>query len=339
MHASDIESVSLPTRLNEDWRFGQPHIRAPQLAELIDRARQLDMDGSALPDGVQLEECTADVLPTVGSDALMQRALARLKRGHCLKIADGSHLPQPIVLRSEAHGAQVQYLRVVVGAGTQLHLIEEHAHNENSMLVCLRHYELLPGATLRLEQRENGSGCSHTLCVTSCSCASDTRLCLLSTHSDFTWARHESTLNLTAPRAEALLLSANRLRGKQCLDMRSLQLHSSPECKSRLLCKNVADEQSTAIFGGNIRVQPRSHNTDAYLSNLNLLLSPPATVHSLPTLEILADRVRCSHGAASAPLDAEQLFYLLSRGINLADARAILSEAFLADVRLQFEQF
>ncbi len=338
MHTHDTNAVPLPDRLNEDWRFGRPHVHARELAEILEHAQAAELRGVDLPSGVQLTPCAAEALPSIGSEALMRQAL-QIGPGQCLRIADGSQLREAISLHSEVHGGQVQQLRVIVGAGARLHLIEEHEYSEESMLVCLRRYELMPGATLRLEQRELGSGNTRAFCISSCICAENARFCSLSTHQDLAWARHECTLELTAPGAEALLLSANRLRSEQCLDMRNRQLHSSPGCKSRLLCKNTLTDRATAIFGGNIRVQPHAHDTDAYLSNLNLQLSPHATVHSLPMLEILADRVRCSHGSATAPVDAEQLFYLQSRGIPLAEARRTLEEAFLADVRLHFEQF
>ena len=339
MHTHDTNAAPLPDRLNEDWRFGRPHVHAQELAEALEHAQAAELRGIDLPSGVQLTSCAAEPLPTIGSEALMQRALARVQFVHCLRVAGGLQRREAITLHSDVHGVQVQQLRVIVGAGARLHLIEEHEYGEKSTLVCLRRYELMPGSTLRLEQREIGSGNTRAFCISSCICAENARFCSLSTHQDLAWARHECTLELTAPGAEALLLSANRLRSEQCLDMRNRQLHSSPGSKSRLLCKNTLTDRATAIFGGNIRVQPHAYDTDAYLSNLNLQLSPHATVHSLPMLEILADRVRCSHGSATAPVDAEQLFYLQSRGIPLTEARRALEEAFLADVRLRFEQF
>ena len=107
---------------------------------------------------------------------------------------------------------------------------------------------------------------------------------------------------------------------------------------SNLLYKNVLDGNATATFAGNIYVAPGAHNTDAYQSNRNLLLSEDATVNSLPGLEILADKVRCSHGSASAPVNEEQLFYLLSRGISREAAISLLSHGFIKDAIEKYEQ-
>lgn len=100
----------------------------------------------------------------------------------------------------------------------------------------------------------------------------------------------------------------------------------------------MLDGYATAVFAGNIYVSPGAHDTDAYQSNRNMLLSENACIHSLPGLEILADRVRCSHGSASAPMDEEQLFYLLSRGIPRHQAQLLVAEGFLQDVAERFAE-
>ena len=85
------------------------------------------------------------------------------------------------------------------------------------------------------------------------------------------------------------------------------------------------------MFQGKIEVAPGAQKTDGYQMNQALLLSPDAEIDSKPELEIFADDVKCSHGATVGELDAEQLFYLRSRGIPEADARAMLVRAFLAE--------
>ena len=120
------------------------------------------------------------------------------------------------------------------------------------------------------------------------------------------------------------------------LDQHTRQVHHVGGVASDLLYKNVVDDSATAVFAGNIYVAPGAHHTDAYQSNRNMLLSEKATIHSLPGLEILADKVRCSHGSASAPMDEEQLFYLLSRGIPRQEALQLVAEGFLADATNRF---
>ena len=95
--------------------------------------------------------------------------------------------------------------------------------------------------------------------------------------------------------------------------------------------KNVLAGRSRGVFQGKIEVARDAQKTDGYQMNQALLLSPDAEIDSKPELEIFADDVKCSHGATVGELDAEQLFYLRSRGIPDAEARSILVRAFLAE--------
>jgi Fe-S cluster assembly protein SufD len=93
----------------------------------------------------------------------------------------------------------------------------------------------------------------------------------------------------------------------------------------------VLNGQSRGVFQGRIEVARGAQGTDGYQMNRALLLSPDAEIDTKPELEIFADDVKCSHGATVGELDAEQLFYLRSRGIPDHEARSILVRAFLAE--------
>jgi Fe-S cluster assembly protein SufD len=95
--------------------------------------------------------------------------------------------------------------------------------------------------------------------------------------------------------------------------------------------KNVLAGRARAVFQGRIEVARAAQKTDGYQMNQSLLLSAEAEIDTKPELEIFADDVKCSHGATVGELDAEQLFYLRSRGISDAEARSILVRAFLAE--------
>ena len=95
--------------------------------------------------------------------------------------------------------------------------------------------------------------------------------------------------------------------------------------------KNVLAGRSQAVFQGRIEVARIAQKTDGYQMNQALLLSPDAEIDTKPELEIFADDVKCSHGATVGELDADQLFYLRSRGIPDAEARSILVRAFLTE--------
>lgn len=124
------------------------------------------------------------------------------------------------------------------------------------------------------------------------------------------------------------------------VDQRTLQSHRAPRATSNLLFKNALLDDSRTIFSGMIRVAPDAQKTDAYQSNRNLLLSTSAEANSLPGLEIEANDVRCTHGATTAQIDEDELFYLLARGIKKRQARELLVFGFFEEIigRLENEE-
>ncbi|MCP3139150.1 Fe-S cluster assembly protein SufD [Pyxidicoccus xibeiensis] len=121
-------------------------------------------------------------------------------------------------------------------------------------------------------------------------------------------------------------------RGSQHLDNRTALDHAAPRCTSRELYKGVLDDRSRGTFHGLIRVRQDAQRTDSRQQNRNLLLSESAQADTRPQLEILADDVKCAHGAAVGRLDAQALFYLRSRGIPRAEAEWLLTFAFAREV-------
>jgi Fe-S cluster assembly protein SufD len=107
--------------------------------------------------------------------------------------------------------------------------------------------------------------------------------------------------------------------------------HDAPSTASRQTVKNVLTGHSRGVFQGKIEVARIAQKTDGYQMNQALLLSPNAEIDSKPQLEIYADDVKCSHGATVGELDADQLFYMRSRGVPDAEARTILVRAFLSE--------
>lgn len=117
--------------------------------------------------------------------------------------------------------------------------------------------------------------------------------------------------------------------GKQHLDFDTTQVHGAPSTTSDLAFRGVLAETATSVWRGMIRVEPGAQQTDAFQESRNLLLSREAHSDAIPGLEIEADDVRCTHAAAVAQLDPEQLFYLRSRGLPEDKARQIVIEGFL----------
>tara|TARA_B100001248_G_C27377914_1_gene455324 strand:- start:785 stop:2023 length:1239 start_codon:yes stop_codon:yes gene_type:complete len=121
-------------------------------------------------------------------------------------------------------------------------------------------------------------------------------------------------------------------RNRQLFDQRTEQHHLASHCSSNLLSKNLLQNEAKSIFAGMIKVDPVAQQTNALQTNRNLLLSKEAEANSLPGLEILANDVRCTHGATTSRLDQEELFYLLSRGIDKKSAESLISLGFIEEI-------
>ncbi len=127
--------------------------------------------------------------------------------------------------------------------------------------------------------------------------------------------------------------------GKQHLDHDTQQNHLAAHTTSDLLFKGALKDSSRSVWQGMIYVAPGAMKTDGYQANRNLVLSPKARADSIPGLEILADDVRCTHGATVGKIDADAVFYLLSRGIPYEEAEHLIVEGFFDPImqRIPFE--
>jgi Fe-S cluster assembly protein SufD len=134
---------------------------------------------------------------------------------------------------------------------------------------------------------------------------------------------------LAGPGSEARVTGGYAGGPGQHLDFDTIQEHAAPNTNSDLAFRGVLAAGSTAVWRGMIKVDPGAQQTDAFQESRNLLLSTEAHADAIPGLEILADDVRCTHAAAIAQIDKEQLFYLTSRGLDPAAAKTLIIEGFL----------
>jgi Fe-S cluster assembly protein SufD len=134
---------------------------------------------------------------------------------------------------------------------------------------------------------------------------------------------------LAGPGSEARVTGGYAGGPGQHLDYDTTQEHAAPNTNSDLAFRGVLAAKSTAVWRGMIKVDPGAQQTDAFQESRNLLLSPEAHADAIPGLEILADDVRCTHAAAIAQIDKDQLFYLTSRGLDPAEAKGLIIEGFL----------
>ena len=134
---------------------------------------------------------------------------------------------------------------------------------------------------------------------------------------------------LAGPGSEARVTGGYAGGPGQHLDYDTTQEHAAPNTNSDLAFRGVLAAGATAVWRGMIKVDPGAQQTDAFQESRNLLLSTEAHADAIPGLEILADDVRCTHAAAIAQVDKEQLFYLTSRGLGDAAAKGLIIEGFL----------
>jgi Fe-S cluster assembly protein SufD len=120
--------------------------------------------------------------------------------------------------------------------------------------------------------------------------------------------------------------------GSRLVDNHTTIDHAQPHCASREVYKGILADHARAIFNGKIIVRPDAQKTDAKQTNKALLLSPDAQINTKPQLEIFANDVKCTHGAAIGQMDDEALFYLRARGLSEQEARHMLIRAFVSDV-------
>ena len=150
-------------------------------------------------------------------------------------------------------------------------------------------------------------------------------------------ARSEGHTIIDGAGSNAELFSMTVAHDSQEMDQRTLQSHNAPNSRSNLLFKNALQDKSKTIFSGLIKVAEEAQQTDAYQTNRNLLLNPSAEANSLPGLEILANDVKCSHGATTGQIDEEQLFYLLARGVRKSTAEKLLVFGFFEEILEQIK--
>ena len=238
-------------------------------------------------------------------------------------LGSGGSLDRPVAFHPRhavrlGDGARLTLIEVAIGDGAYLHNpVFEIAVGAGATLTHLRLQDESRAAfhvsTLYADVAQRGTYDSFALTL-------GARLARLEVHA-----------RLAGRGAAAHLNAAQLLGGTQHGDFTTVVRHDAPSCISRQTVKNVLTGRARGVFQGKIEVARDAQKTDGYQMNQALLLSPEAEVDSKPQLEIYADDVKCSHGATVGELDAEQLFYLRSRGIAEADARAILVRAFLAE--------
>lgn len=142
-------------------------------------------------------------------------------------------------------------------------------------------------------------------------------------------ARIHLTVRLAGKGASATITGIIIESGEEKVQLHTMQSHEAPQTTSDLLIKTVLSGRAACLYDGGIRVEKKAQKTDAYQRNENLLLSGRAYAESKPSLEILANDVRCTHGATTGPIDADELWYLSTRGIHKDAGERLITEGFI----------
>jgi Fe-S cluster assembly protein SufD len=145
-------------------------------------------------------------------------------------------------------------------------------------------------------------------------------------------ARNDIMALLDGEGAECTLNGLYVYDGDTLFDTHTTIDHAKPHCPSHEVYKGILGGKAKAIFNGKIIVRPDAQKTDAKQTNKALLLTDDAQINTKPQLEIFADDVKCTHGAAIGQLDEDAMFYLRARGIAETDARSLLIHAFAGEI-------
>jgi Fe-S cluster assembly protein SufD len=138
--------------------------------------------------------------------------------------------------------------------------------------------------------------------------------------------------DLSGPGATSRVTGAYFADGEQHMDYDTFQEHMAPSTESDFAFKGALRESARSVWRGMIRVEPEAQKTNAYQENRNLLLSDQAHADSIPGLEIMANDVRCTHGATLGKVNREELFYGMSRGLSRSEAERLIVRGFFQDV-------
>jgi len=302
---------------------------------------------SGLPPGVRMMQLgsASEAASALGSLATPETCdvFANLNTA---KFSDGAFIYVPKGIRvepvlhvcflGEPDGGQatcaLPRLFVVLEKGADLHLVEEYGGQGSYFTNAVTEVIVKEGAELRHERIQLESleavHVSHLRATVGRSARYFSRTISFGAR----LSRQSPHVVLAEEGAEVRLDGLALLDGQQVADTHSIIDHTQPGCSSHQLHKAIGDGSSRIVFNGKIFVRPGAQQTNAQQQSRNLLLSEKAQVDTKPELQILADDVKCAHGAAIGQLDPEEIFYLQSRGLDLNAARNLLTYGFAADL-------
>ncbi len=358
-------ALQLPTTSEESWRFTDlrgfdpdafvlnGHVPVPGTGTGPKEA-MLDIDAAGIayvteagveiahaPEGVTFEPLGDHerLGELVGAeDKLTAHNAAVWKHGLLVRVPAGVELEKPLYVRvasSTDGGAMFWRLLVVAEEGSRFSLIEEAASESPELSAYTNAaVELFVEPTAKLEyvsiqnlSRETWHFATHRARV-----ERDAELDWVAGGFGSRKGKIRIENDLAGRGATSRVTGAYFGDGGQHLDYDTLQKHLAPNTTSDFAFKGVLRDEATAVWRGMIRVAKDAQKTNAYQENRNLLLSPKAHADSIPGLEILANDVRCTHGATISQVNRDELFYCMARGISRSEAELLIVRGFYQEI-------
>lgn len=340
--ASLTETLPLPDQKSKGWEFtdlsgldigAYEGVAANAEITGAEGATVIPL-GEALSSHSQLlEEQLGSLVPV--EDPFVARNEAGWRDGVLVHVPRGVTVSEPIRVEVplEAAGSAVSWRTLIVleeGAEAE---VWEHwsspADGIDAMLNSVVELSVGQAATLRYVNTQDISEDAWIFATQRAEVERDGRLDWAALGFGSGRGKVRMETKLAGPGSEARVTGGYAGGPGQHLDYDTTQEHAAPNTNSDLAFRGVLAAGATAVWRGMIKVDPGAQQTDAFQESRNLLLSTEAHADAIPGLEILADDVRCTHAAAIAQVDKEQLFYLTSRGLEEAAAKGLIIEGFL----------
>ena len=342
----DLDSFASPEALDVD-AAGLGLIEAPADAVLLEQVDHVFADPlEPAPDGAIVMSLAAAVqrhpelvekhFGTIvsGEDPLVARNEAAWQGGAFVYVPRGVHLQVPVVVtvvQSQAQTALHWRTLVVLEEGAEAEVYEQYVSTDDDKAMFSTVTELSVGQNARLRY-VCAQGLSEKAWIFGSQRAvveRDGALDWIALGFGAGNGRVAMDTQLAGPGSDAKVTGAYATHGRQHLDYATTQEHAAPNTTSDLAFRGILDGRSSTVWSGMIKVDPGAQQIDAFQESRNLLLTKTAHADSIPGLEILANDVRCTHAAAIAQIDPEQLFYLRSRGLPPERAKRLVIEGFL----------
>lgn len=278
----------------------------------------------------------------LGSKKFAALHCARLRTGAFLYVPKGVVIERPIEIWhwvSGENAAIFPHTLIVLDEGASATVLDRFvsAKDERSLAVAVNDLTLGAGSRLSYVGVQEWSDKATAFHLNTTEVAKNGTSTALQMNFGGSYLRGESDSHLLGEGSRSVMLSINPASGNREIDQRTFQDHFSPRATSDLLYHNALSDTARTIFAGLIKVEEHAHETDAYQKVRNLMLSDEAEANSMPGLEILADNVRCTHGATSGELNEDELFYMLARGIPPQQAAQLIVRGFFGTVLERLE--